>query len=85
MLTFVTAMTLAAAAQATPANAPIQQPMQMGQMQGMDTSQMSHAKMGNMAMGQKGEDCCKHGADGKLECNMHDHLGSASVHQGHSH
>ena len=50
MMTLMTAMALAAAAPPAPA-----QPMPMGQMQGMDMSQMDHSKMGQMAAM---KDCC---------------------------
>ena len=84
MLTIMTAMALAAAAQTAPPSVSAQ-PMPMGQMHGMDMSQMDHSKMGHMATGKNGDGCCKHGADGKMECNMSGKDGSASEHQGHSH
>lgn len=82
MLTIMTAMALAGAAQTTPANATAQ-PKQMGEMQGMDMSQMDHSKMEHMSMGQYGDGCCTHSPDGKMECAM-DKKSGASAHEGHS-
>ena len=83
MLTMIAAMALAAAAPA-PADAHAQ-PMQMGQMSGMDMSQMDHSKMGHMAMSPNGDACCKHAADRKMDCNMPGmKSGTDSTHQGHS-
>lgn len=82
MMTIITAMAVAAAAQNTPANT-LAQPMQMGEMQGMDMSHMDHSKMGQMAMGEHGDGCCKHTPDGKMECAM-DKKSGGSSHEGHS-
>jgi hypothetical protein len=79
MLTLMTAMALAAVAPAAPA-----QSIPMGQMPGMDMSQMDHSKMGQMNMAQHGDGCCKHGADGKMECSMSDGAGAKPAPQGHS-
>lgn len=81
MLTIMTALALAGAAQIAPANA---QPMQM---QGMDMSHMDHSKMDHSQMAQSkndGCDCCKKTADGKMECDMSKKDGTASAHQDHS-
>jgi hypothetical protein len=84
MMTIVTALALGAAAQTAPAapapDAHAQQ-MQMGQ---MDHSKMDHSKMDHSKMGQKDGDCCKKGADGKMECDMSKKDGADSAHQGHS-
>ena len=81
MLTLITAMAAAAAAQSAQ-SAPAAQPMQMSQMHGMDTDKMDYSKMDHMAMGQHGDGCCKHTADGKMECSMPN--SAADTHQGHS-
>ena len=78
MLTMIAAAALAAAP--TPAANDHAQHMQMGQMSGMDMSQMDHGKTDHSKMA----DCCKHGANGKMECSMPDKAGAASAHQGHS-
>ncbi|HXH51944.1 MAG TPA: hypothetical protein VNH53_00745 [Sphingomicrobium sp.] len=84
MLTIMTAMALAAAAQpaatARAAN-PHAQHMQAGQ---MDHSKMDHSKMDHSKMGQHGDGCCKKGADGKMECTMPNKAGASSDHQGNS-
>ena len=81
MLTIITAMALAAAAQNAPANAAAE-PMAMGEMQGMDMSHMDHSKMGHMAAPADSDSCCKHTSDGKMDCAMDKESGS-STHDGH--
>lgn len=79
MLTIMTAMALAAAAQ-PPAAAPAANP----HAQHTQTGQMDHSKMGHSNMAQHGDGCCKKGADGKMECTMPTKAGAGSTHQGHS-
>lgn len=83
MMTLIAAMALAAAA---PAPAP---GMPAGQMSGMDMSQMDHSKMDHSKMdhskmARHGDGCCKHTADGKMDCGMPGKGDAASAHQGHS-
>lgn len=65
-------------APATPTADPHAQHAQQGQ---MDHSKMDHGKMDHSKMDHS---CCKKGADGKMECAMHDKSGADSAHQGHS-
>ena len=74
MISMIFAAALAAA-QAAPA-APANPHAQHGQAGQMDHSKMDHAQMKH--------DCCKKGADGKMECSMPKEAGTASDHQGHS-
>lgn len=78
MLTIMTALALAAAAQTAPAAAPANPHAQHGQQ--APQGQADHPKMDHSKM----ESCCKKGADGKMECAMHDKAGAGSAHQGHS-
>lgn len=79
------AMTVAipavAHAQAAPPSAQANPPAQHAQQGQQDHSRMDHGKMDHSKMGQE---CCKKGADGKMECAMHDKAGAASATQGHS-
>lgn len=72
MISMIFAAALAAA-QTAPA-APANPHAQHGQPGQMDHSKMDHAQMK--------QDCCKKGADGKMECTMHKSAGE-SAHQGH--
>lgn len=83
MMSFVTAMALAAAAQAAPAAANQGTTMPTGQMDHskMPMGQMDHSKM---PMGQMNDGCCKQTANGKMECRMPGNAGATSANQGHS-
>ena len=50
----------------------------------MDHSKMDHSKMDHSTMGQKGDGCCKKGADGEMECAMPNKAGTSAAKQGHS-
>jgi hypothetical protein len=79
MLTIMTAMALAAAAQ--PA---VTAPAANQHAQHTQAGQMDHSKMDHSKMGQHGDGCCKKGADGKMECTMSKKTGASSDHKGHS-
>lgn len=80
MLTIIAAAALGAAqAPATPAAHVHPQQTPAGQAPAADKSGMDHSKMDHSKMG-----CCKHTADGKMECTMPGKAGAAPGHQGHS-
>lgn len=84
MLTMMTAMALAAAAQPTAA-APAANPQaQRAQTSQMDTSRMDRSNMDGSKMGHQGDGCCKKGADGKMECAMSSKASTSSASKGHS-
>lgn len=77
MLTIITSLALAAAAQPASA-APVTNPhAQHGQ-----TGQMDHSKMDHANMAQHADGCCTKTADGKMECRMM--KGHGAQHQGPS-
>ena len=78
MMTMILAAALAAA-QAAPA-APANPNAQHGQAAPMDHSKMDQGKMDHSQMK---SDCCKKGADGKMECTMMDTPAGESAHEGH--
>lgn len=82
MLTIMTALALAAAAQPASA-APVTNPhAQHGQTGQMDHSKMDHSKMDHANMAQHADGCCTKTADGKMECRMM--KGHGAQHQGQS-
>lgn len=79
MFTMIAAAALAAASAPTAPTADAQAPKpQSGQMSGMDHSKMDHSKMSGDC------DCCKKGADGKMECSMPKKADASSGQQGHT-
>lgn len=84
MLTIVTALALAAAAQAAPSAPATNTRAQHAPTGQVDHSKMDHSKMDHSKMAQHGDDCCKQGADGKMECAMPNKAGTGSSHQGNS-
>ena len=76
MLTMIAAAALAAhPPAATRTAAPASQ---------MPAAQIDHSKLDHSKMGQKGDGCCKKGADGKMDCSMPAKAGTPSGQQGHS-
>ena len=73
------ALPAAAFAQATPAAPSANPHAQHGQAGPVDHSKMDHGKMDHSKMS---HDCCKKGADGKMECAMRHKSAGDSAHQG---
>ena len=80
MLDIMTAMALAAAAQAAPVGPAANPHTQHAQPALMDHSKMDQSKTGH----KEGCCCCKKGAGGKMECAMSNQTGAVSAQQDHS-